>query len=111
MGLYVPAYMDFWRTRGKALALLGRLKPGVTVQQKTLTVPLRYKYVTTCATIAFDAHRAYRQALVQEWDRLDRAIEALQGSSPGGSRSAKRGGTRPMTAAEKKAHSERMKNS
>jgi hypothetical protein len=52
------------------------------------------------------------QVLVQERDRLNRAIEALQGSSRGGAVSsggAKRGGRRPVTAAEKKAHSERMK--
>lgn len=30
---YVPAYMDFWRTWGNTLAVLGRLKPGVTVGQ------------------------------------------------------------------------------
>jgi predicted permease len=31
--LYVPAYMDFWRTWGNTLAVLGRLKPGVSVSQ------------------------------------------------------------------------------
>ena len=31
--LYVPAYMDFWRTWGNTLAILGRLKPGVSVGQ------------------------------------------------------------------------------
>jgi predicted permease len=30
---YVPAYMDFWRTWGNTLAVLGRLKPGVSVAQ------------------------------------------------------------------------------
>ena len=30
---YVPAYMDFWRTWGNTLAVVGRLKPGVTVGQ------------------------------------------------------------------------------
>lgn len=30
---YVPAYMDFWRTWGNALAVIGRLKPGVSLQQ------------------------------------------------------------------------------
>ena len=30
---YVPAIMDFWRTWGNTLALVGRLKPGVTVAQ------------------------------------------------------------------------------
>ena len=30
---FVPAYMDFWRTWGNTLAVLGRLKPGVTVAQ------------------------------------------------------------------------------
>ena len=28
---FVPAYMDFWRTWGNTLALVGRLKPGVTL--------------------------------------------------------------------------------
>ena len=52
--------------------------------------------------------------LVAERDRLNRAIEALQGgtrsaakpakASPAGARHRK-----PMTAAQKKAHSERMK--
>jgi len=30
---YVPAIMDFWRTWGNTLALVGRLKPGVTLAQ------------------------------------------------------------------------------
>jgi len=30
---YVPAYMDFWRTWGNTLAVLGRLRPGVTLAQ------------------------------------------------------------------------------
>jgi predicted permease len=30
---YVPAYMDFWRTWGNTLAVLGRLKPGISVEQ------------------------------------------------------------------------------
>jgi predicted permease len=30
---YVPAYMDFWRTWGNTLAMIGRLKPGVSVAQ------------------------------------------------------------------------------
>ncbi len=30
---FVPAIMDFWRTWGNTLALVGRLKPGVTVAQ------------------------------------------------------------------------------
>jgi predicted permease len=30
---YVPAYMDFWRTWGNTVAVVGRLKPGVTVGQ------------------------------------------------------------------------------
>jgi putative ABC transport system permease protein len=28
---FIPAYMDFWRTWGNTLALIGRLKPGVTM--------------------------------------------------------------------------------
>ena len=31
--IFVPAIMDFWRTWGNTLALVGRLKPGVTVAQ------------------------------------------------------------------------------
>ncbi len=31
--MFVPAIMDFWRTWGNTLALVGRLKPGVTVAQ------------------------------------------------------------------------------
>jgi predicted permease len=30
---YVPAYMDFWRTWGNTLAVIGRLKPGVSPAQ------------------------------------------------------------------------------
>jgi predicted permease len=30
---FVPAYMDFWRTWGNTLAVLGRLKPGVSLAQ------------------------------------------------------------------------------
>jgi len=30
---YVPAYMDFWRTWGNTLAMVGRLKPGVSLGQ------------------------------------------------------------------------------
>jgi predicted permease len=30
---YVPAVMDFWRTWGNTLAVIGRLKPGVTMAQ------------------------------------------------------------------------------
>ena len=30
---FVPAIMDFWRTWGNTLALVGRLKPGITVAQ------------------------------------------------------------------------------
>lgn len=30
---FVPAYMDFWRTWGNTLAVLGRLKPGVSLGQ------------------------------------------------------------------------------
>ncbi len=29
--VYVPAYMDFWRTWGNTLAVIGRLKPGVSL--------------------------------------------------------------------------------
>ncbi len=43
---YVPAYMDFWRTWGNTVAMVGRLKPEVTVGQaqaeaKTLFPHLR----------------------------------------------------------------------
>jgi predicted permease len=31
--MFVPAIMDFWRTWGNTLAIVGRLKPGVTVAQ------------------------------------------------------------------------------
>ena len=31
--VFVPAVMDFWRTWGNTLAIVGRLKPGVTVAQ------------------------------------------------------------------------------
>jgi predicted permease len=31
--LFVPAYMDFWRTWGNTLAVIGRLKPGVSLAQ------------------------------------------------------------------------------
>jgi predicted permease len=31
--VYVPAYMDFWRTWGNTLAIVGRLKPGVSLAQ------------------------------------------------------------------------------
>ena len=31
--IFVPAVMDFWRTWGNTLALVGRLRPGVTVAQ------------------------------------------------------------------------------
>jgi predicted permease len=31
--LFVPVYMDFWRTWGNTLAVLGRLKPGVSLKQ------------------------------------------------------------------------------
>jgi predicted permease len=31
--LFVPAVMDFWRTWGNTLAVVGRLKPGVTMAQ------------------------------------------------------------------------------
>lgn len=31
--LFVPAYMDFWRTWGNTLAVVGRLKPGVTLAE------------------------------------------------------------------------------
>jgi predicted permease len=31
--IFVPAVMDFWRTWGNTLAIVGRLKPGVTVAQ------------------------------------------------------------------------------
>jgi predicted permease len=31
--LFVPAYMDFWRTWGNTLAVVGRLKPGVSLPQ------------------------------------------------------------------------------
>jgi len=31
--IYVPAIMDFWRTGGNTLALVGRLKPGVSLAQ------------------------------------------------------------------------------
>ena len=30
---YVPAYMDFWRTWGNTVAVMGRLKPGVSLAQ------------------------------------------------------------------------------
>ena len=30
---FVPAYMDFWRTWGNTLAVIGRLKPGVSLAQ------------------------------------------------------------------------------
>ena len=30
---YVPAYMDFWRTWGNTVAVIGRLKPGVSLAQ------------------------------------------------------------------------------
>ena len=31
--IFVPAYMDFWRTWGNTLAAIGRLKPGVSLAQ------------------------------------------------------------------------------
>ena len=31
--MFVPAYMDFWRTWGNTLAVIGRLKPGVSLKQ------------------------------------------------------------------------------
>ena len=31
--LFVPAVMDFWRTWGNTLAIVGRLKPHVSVAQ------------------------------------------------------------------------------
>ena len=31
--VFVPAYMDFWRTWGNTLAVIGRLKPGVALAQ------------------------------------------------------------------------------
>ncbi len=39
---YVPAYMDFWRTWGNTLALIGRLKPGVSLWQSQAETSLLF---------------------------------------------------------------------
>jgi predicted permease len=39
---YVPAYMDFWRTWGNTLAIIGRLKPGVSLGQSQAETSLLF---------------------------------------------------------------------
>jgi predicted permease len=39
---YVPAYMDFWRTWGNTLAVIGRLKPGISVGQSQAEADLLF---------------------------------------------------------------------
>ncbi len=64
---YVPAYMDFWRTWGNTLAVLGRLKPGVSPAQSQAESDLLFPQLRA-------AHREwfsdYKSALSGLQDRV-----------------------------------------
>jgi predicted permease len=74
--LFVPAVMDFWRTWGNTLAIVGRLKPGVTVAQaqaeadqlfphlKTLHPDWYENYASTLATLKDHVSGKLRRSLV-----------------------------------------------
>ncbi len=64
---YVPAYMDFWRTWGNTLAVLGRLKPGISLGQAQAESNLLFPQLRA-------AHREwfsdYRSTLFSLQDRV-----------------------------------------
>jgi len=77
--IYMPAVMDFWRTWGNTLAIVGRLKPGMTVEQaqaeaKVLFPHLRSlhsdwweDYDTVVSTLANHVSGQLRRSLIALW--------------------------------------------
>ena len=63
MDIYVPAIMDQIRDWGNTLALVGRLKPGVSMAQaQAALAPRFHQWVATTATT--DGERAKLPALI-----------------------------------------------
>jgi len=61
---YVPAYMDFWRTWGNTLAVVGRLKPGISIAQAQAESDLLFPQLRA-------AHRDW-------WEDYKSALSTLQ---------------------------------
>ncbi len=55
---YVPAYMDFWRTWGNTLAVLGRLKPGVSLGRAQAESNLLFPQLRAAHTEWFDDYKS-----------------------------------------------------
>jgi predicted permease len=77
--LFVPAVMDFWRTWGNTLAIVGRVKPGVTVAQaqaeadtlfphlKAIHPDWYEDYATLIVTLKDHVSGKLRRSLVVMW--------------------------------------------
>jgi len=80
--LFVPAVMDFWRTWGNTLAVVGRLKPGVTMAQaqaeadtlfphlKALHPDWYEDYASDLLTLKDHVSGALRRSLVVLWSAV-----------------------------------------
>jgi predicted permease len=80
--LFVPAVMDFWRGWGNTLAVVGRLKPGVTVAQaqaeadslfphlKSLHQDWYEDYASTLTTLKDHVDGKLRRSLVVLWSAV-----------------------------------------
>jgi len=80
--LFVPAVMDFWKTWGNTLAIVGRLKPGVTEAQaqdeadrlfprlKQLHQDWYYDYASDLTTLKDHVAGRLRRSLVVLWSAV-----------------------------------------
>jgi predicted permease len=80
--LFVPAVMDFWRTWGNALAVVGRLKPGVTLAQAQNEADLLFPhlkalhpdwfedYASDLSTLKAHVAGSLRRALIVLWSAV-----------------------------------------
>jgi predicted permease len=66
---YVPAYMDFWRTWGNTLAMVGRLKPGVSLAQAQAEESILFP----------ELHRAHRDWYSDYLSRLSSLEDRVSG--------------------------------
>jgi predicted permease len=60
---YVPAYMDFWRTWGNTMAVLGRLKPGVSLGQAQAETTLLFPQLRAAHPEWFSSYRSVLSGL------------------------------------------------
>ncbi|HJT89441.1 MAG TPA: ABC transporter permease [Bryobacteraceae bacterium] len=65
--IFVPAYMDFWRTWGNTLAVIGRLKPGVSLGQAQAEADILFPQLRAAHRDWFED---YKSALFGLQDRV-----------------------------------------